>query len=150
MLRLSVAERKLRKVDEMLHVPVFRVEYDAVPDDVLIAALREWRRARDCREAVQYCLYQLLAPQGRGMLAPVLDSLMTFLEAALARKVIASDGKKPSVDEQLLLDLLDGSRSRRLCLVCPEGVARPLDCAICSTQIMMASATKAQANSGLP
>lgn len=79
----------------------------------------------------------MLAPLDCGMLAPVFDSLMTLWEAALGRKITVG-GVTLSEDELLLLGLLDGSRPRRACIDCAEGAASALDCAICSTRMMMA------------
>lgn len=42
-----------------------------------------------------------------------------------------------SDDEHLLLGLVDGSKPRR-CLSCPKGVGATLDCALCSTRIVLA------------
>lgn len=93
---------------------------------LVLAAARCWRMARDGRASVQQCLYMMLSPHEWGMLAPVFASLMTLCEAALGRP-IAVGGASLSEDECLLLGLLDGSKSRRVCI----------DCAICSTRIMM-------------
>jgi hypothetical protein len=42
-----------------------------------------------------------------------------------------------SEDERRLLGFMDGTAPRRACLDCPEGAATALDCAICSTRIMI-------------
>jgi hypothetical protein len=71
------------------------------------------------------------------MLSPVLDSLISFYEAALGRAISIGQGAALSEDELRLLDMVNGSRPRA-CIDCPEGAASALDCAICSTRIMLA------------
>lgn len=133
----------------MMHVGHFHAEAFHMPRDVVTAAARCWRSSRDKGVPVQQCLHELLSPRGCDMLAPVLDSLMALFEAALARRIAVGEGAELSVDEQLLLDLLDGSRPRHACLVCSEGAAHSLDCAICSTRIMMALTLDAPAKATL-
>lgn len=89
----------------------------------------------------------MLAHHDCGMLAPVFDSLMTFYEAALGRPVLVGRAPGLSVDEHLLVGLLDGSRPRNGCINCAEGQAAALDCAICSARIMLAL-TLARAGGG--
>lgn len=112
---------------------------DASPDsaELVTAAVRCWRKAHDGGEPVQQSLHRMLEAHDYGMLAPVFDSLMALCEAALGRR-IAVGGAGLSEDERLLLGLLDGSRPRRACIDCEQGAASALDCAICSTRIMMA------------
>jgi hypothetical protein len=74
------------------------------------------------------------------MLAPVLESLMTLYETALGHAFVAGRGAALTPDEQLLLGLIDGSRRRSQCIDCAAGAASALDCAICSTRIMLALA----------
>jgi hypothetical protein len=71
------------------------------------------------------------------MLAPVLDSLYRFYEGALDRPMTVGDKAILSQDEQVLLDLVHES-SARACVNCPERAASALDCALCSTRIMLA------------
>lgn len=109
---------------------------------LLIDAARCWRDARDLGELTQPRLSDMLAAHACEMLAPVLDSLCLFYEAALGRPMaigpIETGGALTlSDDEHLLLALIDGSQPRR-CLDCPHGTASALDCAICSTRIMLA------------
>ena len=103
------------------------------------AAMRIWRAARDERAPVQQRLHAMLAPIGCDILAPVFDSLMTLCEADLARPIVVGHGGL-SKDERLLIGLLDGSRSRKTCVDCPHATASALDCALCSTRIMLALA----------
>jgi hypothetical protein len=108
----------------------------AVPA-MLIDAARCWRDARDSGRSVQPRLSRTLDRHDCTMLAPVLDSLCLFYEAALGRPMIVGEGPALSGDEHLLLGLVDGSSSRR-CLDCPRIAATALDCALCSTRIMLA------------
>jgi len=112
-----------------------------LPDSrvLVMAAARCWRVARDTGAPVQQCLHAVLAPLRCDMLAPVFDSLMTLCEAALGRSIRAGTAA-PSDDEALLLGLLDGSKRRSACIDCAAGPASALDCAICSTRIMIALA----------
>lgn len=109
------------------------------PAAILINAARCWREARDGGHSIQPCLSRTLAAHDCTMLAPVLDSLIRFYEAALDRSITVGAAMALSEDEHLLLGLLDGSRPRA-CIACPEGAATALDCALCSTRIMMALA----------
>jgi len=117
--------------------------------DLLTAVVRCWRSARDGGAQVQQSLHRLLAPHGCEMLAPVFDSLMTLYEDALGRRIVPGEGRALSLDEQILLGFLDGSKSRRACIDCAEGAASSLDCAICSTRIMMALAIEAPASTAM-
>jgi hypothetical protein len=104
---------------------------------VLVDAMRSWRKARDGRHAVQPCLSRALEPHGCTMLSPVLDSLISFYEAALGHTITIGEGMALSEDELRLLDLVEGAIPRA-CIDCPEGAANALACALCSTRIMFA------------
>ncbi|MFT3968178.1 MAG: hypothetical protein QM690_20095 [Sphingobium sp.] len=104
---------------------------------VLIDAARCWREARDGGQSVQARLARALDPHDCAMLAPVFDSLCLFYEAALGRPMRPGAALDLSDDEHLLLGLVDGSKPRR-CLDCPSEVGATLDCALCSTRIMLA------------
>ena len=120
-----------------LHAPMSRADAAYDSGGLVTAAARCWRGARDGGEPIQQALHAMLTPHDRGMLAPVFDSLLTLCEAALGRRITVG-GVTLSDDEHLLLGLLDGSMPRRACIDCAEGAASALDCAICSTRIMMA------------
>ena len=120
----------------MIHATATRACALPGVDGLVTAAVRCWRDARDSGAPVQQRLHAMLSDDDCGMLAPVFDSLMSLCETALGRK-IAVGGTALSDDEHLLLGLLDGSKPRS-CINCPEGTASALDCAICSTRIMMA------------
>lgn len=104
---------------------------------ILIEAARCWRKARDTGQSVQPYLYRTLCSHDCEMLAPVFDSLMTLCENALGRQVAVGEAGTLSSDEHMLLDMIDGSKPRRACIDCPESAATSLDCAICSTRIMI-------------
>lgn len=118
------------------HFPPPAPEATAVPA-ILIDAARCWREARDSGRSVQPCLSRTLDLHDCAMLAPVLDSLCLFYEAALGRPMTVGEALALSDDEHLLLGLVDGSKPRQ-CLNCPKGAATALDCALCSTRIMLA------------
>lgn len=104
---------------------------------ILADAARCWRAARDSGRSVQPCLARALDTHDCAMLAPVFDSLCRFYEAALGRPLRPGSSSDLSEDEDLLLGLLDGRTPRR-CLDCPGHVGAALDCALCSTRIMLA------------
>jgi hypothetical protein len=107
----------------------------AVPA-VLIDATRCWRQARDSGRSAQPCLYEMLDQHDCTMLAPVLDSLCSFYEAALGRTMTVGDAMTLSDDEHLLLGLVDGSNPRD-CLICADDMGATFACAVCSTRIML-------------
>jgi hypothetical protein len=111
---------------------------------ILIDATRCWRAARDMGDRVQPCLSRMLARCDCPMLAPVLDSLLSFYELAVGRPLQTGHADLVTHDEYRLVGLVDGSLPRRSCLSCPENAARGLDCAICSARIMMALATSGE------
>jgi hypothetical protein len=111
-------------------------EATAVPA-MLVDTARCWRDARDRGLSVQPCLSRSLAVHDCAMLAPVLDSLCLFYEGALGRPLTVGRTLNLSADELLLIGLVEGSRSR-FCLDCSESAASALDCALCSTRIMLA------------
>jgi len=104
---------------------------------ILIDAARCWRDARDRGQSVQPSLSRTLSQHDCSMLAPVLDSLCLFYEAALGRPMAVGATLTLSDDEHMLLGLVDGSQPR-CCLNCAKGAATALDCALCSTRIMLA------------
>ena len=121
----------------MIHTAISRAKAFPVPRELVTAAARCWRSARDSGARAQQHLHALLAPVGGDMLAPVFDSLMTLYESALGRRIAVGKTKALSRDERLLLGLLEGTLPRRSCVRCTEGAAGALECAICSTRIML-------------
>lgn len=111
-------------------------EETAVPA-MLVAAARCWRAARDSGEPIQPALARTLNAHGCTMLAPVLDSLCLFVEAALGRPMTVGAAQRLSEDEYLLLGLMDESEPSP---ACPDakGMSRVIACAIRSARIMIA------------
>ena len=103
---------------------------------IIVGAMRCWRRARDAGHLAQPYLFRILAEPDFALLVPTLDSLILFFEAALGRLIETGDGRL-SEDEQLLLDLVDGAQSGSSIAHSQES-AHVLDCALCSTRIMLA------------
>lgn len=118
------------------------------PGAIVAAIMRHWRSARDGGLSAQHGLHAFLYPHGADMLAPVFDSILTLYEAALGRPLVTGAGAEFAPDEAMLCGMLDGSRPRHSCFDCPAGPARTLDCAICSTRIMMALVVNAPARDG--
>lgn len=104
---------------------------------ILIDAARCWRQARDSGEPVQPCLARTLSAHNGEILAPVLDSLIYFYEAALGRSFTPGAAMLLSEDEHLLLGLFDRSAPQS-CIGCAEETATALNCALCSTRVMLA------------
>ncbi len=121
----------------MRHAPVLRPAPLPSYATLITTVARCWRLARIQGESGQQRLHALLAPLDMGLLAPVFDSLMTLCEAAFGRPLLVGEARALSRDETVLLGLIDGSRSRRSCVNCAAGTATALDCAICSTRIML-------------
>jgi len=76
----------------------------------ILEAVRSWRVARDAGNSIQPALYAPLETRGYGLLAPVLDGLLTLFEAASRRRFDAGAPSDSVItgDEHRLLDLLDG------------------------------------------
>ncbi|MBB3693210.1 hypothetical protein [Sphingomonas sp. BK580] len=94
-----------------------------LPAALLARAARCWRRARDSHAPAQQRLYALLAPLGYGMMAPVIDSVMTLGEVCLGRQLFGCCALSRDGDEALLCALLaDPARLDRLphCRFCPD------------------------------
>ena len=76
----------------------------------ILEAVRSWRIARDSGNSIQPALYAPLETRGYGLLAPVLDGLLTLFEAASRRRFDAGAPSDSTItgDEHRLLDLLEG------------------------------------------
>ena len=122
----------------MAYISARPLDDGTIVTTIPVLAARCWRGARDAGHPVQPCLTATLCLHDCEMLAPCLDSLLSFVEEALGRPFGVADGGSLSADEHLLLDLLAGVRRTRACLDCGEGVVRALECALCSTRIMLA------------
>lgn len=105
----------------------------------IIDSARIWRIARDLGQPVQPSLYARLETLGSGLLAPVLDALLTLFEAGFRRRFDAGAPMDADLtaDEERLLALL-GQDS----CPAPGGQVRPelapaLRTALRSTRIML-------------
>lgn len=107
---------------------------------LILLSARRWREARDTGLPVQPHLFTELAPEGAGVLAPVIDSLMRFYEIVLRRPVSVGRGGKASQDEELLLDLLTGAKLRADLFDDSGGMGHAFDTALASTRIMVRKA----------
>ncbi|MBN9319810.1 MAG: hypothetical protein BGN86_09025 [Caulobacterales bacterium 68-7] len=113
---------------------------DPARSTLLVEVIRCWRAACDAGQAVQPRLSALLHRHAGEMMAPVFDSLLSLFEAAIGRRLAVGVAGQVSEDERMVLGLLDGSRPQRACINCTEGAASALNCAVCSTRVMMAMA----------
>lgn len=119
--------------------PAFtRPAAEALPvSDIVVDAARCWREARDSRHPTQPRLFAKLVIHDCGILAPVLDSLMTLCEAAIGRVLRTGNGPSRSQDERFLLDLLATPEIVRNWTCAGKESAVALGWALCSTNIMM-------------
>jgi hypothetical protein len=106
----------------------------------VIDAVRYWRIARDRGEPVQPALFTRLGMTGSGLLAPVLDGLLTLFEAAFRRRFEAGDPSDSDLtgDEQWLIDLLDHEDNDAPVGTRPD-LAGALRAALRSTRVMLRS-----------
>lgn len=105
----------------------------------IVDSARIWRIARDLGQPVQPTLFARLDGLGSGLLAPVLDGLLTLFEAGFRRRFDAGAPTDADLtaDEERLLTLLDHDS----CLA-PTGQVLPtlapaLRTALRSTRIML-------------
>ncbi|MEA3004577.1 MAG: hypothetical protein QOH81_3365 [Sphingomonadales bacterium] len=77
--------------------------------EIVIAAARAWRGARDAGSPIQPALYRSLKPHRCGVLAPVLDSLFGLYERATGKPIGAGAPGCAALtaDEEDLLGLFD-------------------------------------------
>jgi hypothetical protein len=104
---------------------------------LLLGAIRARAAAREARQPIQVALSQLPALRGSKILSPVLDSLVRFYEAALGRRMAIGGDDGASGDESLLLDLIGSRTTLAQCLDCSAAAGAGLDCALCSTRVML-------------
>lgn len=116
---------------------------DRFPGDLVAAAARCWRAARDRGAPVQQRLHAMLAGPGQEMLAPVFDSLIALCEAALGRRVVVGEAAALSGDEALLVGMLDGTREWEVAGECPAGTACALASAVRSARVMLGMGARA-------
>lgn len=105
----------------------------------VIDSARIWRIARDLGQPVQPSLFARLDGLGNGLLAPVLDALLTLFEAGFRRRFDAGNpaDAELTADEERLLALL----ARDTCAAPVEQIrpdlAPALRTALRSTRIML-------------
>lgn len=87
-----------------------RFAFSSAAIRAVIDGARSWRIARDAGDPVQPSLYKRLERWGAGLLAPVLDSVMSLFEAGFRRRFRAGHPSDDgfTYDEQNLLAMLDG------------------------------------------
>ncbi|WP_077148519.1 hypothetical protein [Sphingopyxis sp. KK2] len=124
----------------MKHIVITEAAAAPVGADLVSAAARCWRTARDAGDAPAPPLHALLAGDHGAMLAAAFDSLLGLYEQALGRGLSVGWTAGLSEDEQLLANLLRGADALPRCLAIDEGPARSFDCALCSTRILIAIA----------
>lgn len=121
-----------------MHDPVSKTGATPLPAELVAAAARCWRRARDLGAPVQQRLHEVLARRGQDMLAPVFDSFIALCEAALGRRIVVGEAAALSADEAMLVGMLDGSRRCDVAKGCPDGTASALASAVGSMRVMLA------------
>jgi len=106
----------------------------------IIDSARNWRVARDAGDQVQPSLYRRLERFGAGLLAPVVDSVMTLFEAGFRRRFRAGNllDIGLSCDERHLLALLEGTDASAIERFDPN-LASTMRIALNSARIMLLS-----------
>ncbi len=109
----------------------------------ILEAVRSWRVARDTGnpDSIQPALYAPLETRGYGLLAPVLDGLLTLFEAASRRRFDAGAPSDSAItgDEHRLLDLLEGDDATPPTDQLRPDLAAALRVAVRSCRIMLRS-----------
>jgi len=107
---------------------------------VVTRSMRCWREACDTSLAVQPHLAGMLAVKACAVLAPVLDSLFCFYEAALERPLSVGKARMLSADERLLVELIESPGLCRARMGCAPDAIMGLNCALCSARVMLSLA----------
>ena len=112
-----------------------------VAASAIIDAARSWRIARDSGLSIQPALYNRLEARGYGLLAPVLDGLLTLFEAGFRRHFRAGDPSDSTItgDEHQLLALLEGEESAPPVDYFRADLAGAMRIAVRSSRIMLRS-----------
>jgi len=115
-----------------------RLAFASPAASTLIDGARCWRRTRDLGEPVQPILASAFSNPLGGLLAPVIDGLLTLFEAAFRRRFEAGDPCDDELtrDEERLLELLDHDDQSASVGVRPDLVGA-LRAALRSTRIML-------------
>jgi len=106
----------------------------------IIDSARNWRIARDAGDPVQPSLYRRLEWLGAGLLAPIVDSVMTLFETGFRRRFRAGNLSDIgfSRDEYHLLALLEGTDAAAIERFDPN-LASTMRVALRSARIMLLS-----------
>ncbi|MEE4453074.1 hypothetical protein [Novosphingobium resinovorum] len=115
---------------------------------IVTLVARRWRLSRDRGQPVQHRLHAFLSARDWDMLTPAFHSLILLWEHAMQRPLATGRGRRFSGDEHMLVALLDGSVQRGACIPCPATAGRPLDAAIGSTRLLMATILSAPIGTG--
>lgn len=107
---------------------------------IITSTLRDWQGAFKAGVPSMPHLFAQLRSPGSALLAPVLDSLFRFYQAALKRPLLVGHDARLSDDEALLLALVSEPDLCSEKLDCPAGIALGFNCALCSARIMLALA----------
>ncbi|MES2056385.1 MAG: hypothetical protein V4564_10630 [Pseudomonadota bacterium] len=118
----------------------------------IIEGARSWRIARDAGEPVQESLYKRLETLGAGLLAPVLDSLMTLFEARFGRRFQAGGPSDVAFtrDELHLLDMLEDDDAAPPAEPFQPNLAMMMRIALRSMRIMLLSVASEAASVVMP
>jgi hypothetical protein len=105
---------------------------------IITCTLRDWQKAFKAGVPSMPHLFARLRNPASALLAPVLDSLFRFYQAALKRPLLVGHGASLSEDEALLLALVSQPDLCSARLDCSDDIARGFNCALCSARIMLA------------
>lgn len=111
-------------------------------NSLILEAARSWRLARDSGNPVQPALYHVLLGYGCGILAPVIDSMLSLYEACSGRRfrIGAPEYIGISSDEHRLLNLLRGSADKDTAVLdasASPDLARVMRISLRSARIML-------------
>lgn len=106
----------------------------------VVDGARCWRLARDAGDSVQPTLYKRLERWGAGLLAPVIDSVMSLFESGFGRRFQAGSLSEPRFthDEHYLLALLEDGDATAIDRFEPS-IASTMRIALRSARIMLLS-----------
>ena len=107
----------------------------------ILEAARSWRIARDTGHSIQPALYERLELRGAGLLAPVLDGLLTLFEAGFRRRFQAGAPSDSAItgDEHQLIDLLESDDATPAIDYFRADLAGAMRIAVRSSRIMLRS-----------
>lgn len=114
----------------------------------IVEAARSWRLARDAGRSIQPVLYARLEARGCGLLAPVVDGLLSLFEAGLRRRFQAGNPSDDAitVDEHRLIDLLEGDEAVAATDQFRPDLAAAMRVAVRSIRIMVSAMIRPETN----